>query len=488
MIHVGIDVGTSGIKVIIANAKDEILAEADQSIDVTRLFPGWNEQQPQIWIDAITHCFQKLKSQVPRLLSSVEGIGLSGQMLGPVLIDQDDQPLCSTILWNDGRATEECELLLQRMPNIGKRTCSAPDPGFVAPKLLWLAKHEPEMLEKTDCLLLPKDFVRLWLTGERGTEPSDAGGTMFMDCLTRTWAEDLCKVVEWPLEKLPPIYPSWQAVGGLRAKLANEWGMKIDIPIAAGGGDNMVGTLGVGATNPGDTVITIGTSGVVCIVDSHFHPSPELGIVTSSHVVPKNYLSMGVVMSATSSVQWLSQLTNTPVTTLAKEAQNLHDQKRFTEMPLICPNYNGVRTPHNRADIRGAIYGISLNTDRGLLMLATMEGITFELGACIQAQQKAGTVLGNISVVGGGARNLLWCQMLASLLDRSVTLTQGREVAACLGAVRLARVASGQSIQDGMNYPAVVEQQLEPIPSLQDRLYKRLDRYQQMPLLSKVQM
>ncbi len=481
MTFVGIDLGTSGVKVVIAGEAHEILAEANAPITTARPAPGWSEQHPDSWIDAIEQCFTHLHQTVPHALADVAAIGLSGHMLGPVLINSADQPIRATLLWNDERATTECATLLQRVPDLGFRANGIPDPGMGAPKLLWLAQHEPEVLEHTDCLLLPKDYIRLWLTGERASDPSDAAGLMLLDCASGTWDPALCDAAGWSLDRLPPLVNSWEAAGGLRAELAQRWGMKPGLPVAAGGGDNMVGSLGVGVTQPSDTIISLGTSAVTCIVDPTFRPAPEIAVMTSAHVVPEAFLSMGVVMSATASVDWLSQLTQTPVATLAEEAQALTGRLMQEALPLMRPNFNGIRTPYLQPGARGLLTGISLSTNRAHLMWSILEGIAFQVHECLRAQQQHHLTLGEIRLVGGGARNLLWGTMIACLLDRPLVLAQHREVSAALGAVRLGQAASGLPLEQTLHSKPPAERVLEPEAALQDYLQQRFQQFEALP-------
>ena len=477
----GIDLGTSGVKVVLVDATNQILAEANAPITTSRPAPGWSEQHPDAWTRAIEQCFTHLHTSAPQALAGVAAIGLSGHMLGPVLINQADQPVRATLLWNDERATTECHTLLQRVPDLGYRANGIPDPGMGAPKLLWLAQHEPEVLEQTDCLLLPKDYVRLWLTGERASEPSDAAGLMLMDCATGTWDPALCEAAGWSLNQLPPLVPSWAPAGGLRPELAQRWGMTAGLPVAAGGGDNMVGALGAGVTRPSDTIVSLGTSAVTCIVDATFRPAPEIAVMTSAHVVPEAFLSMGVVMSATASVDWLSQLTQTPVATLAEEAEALTERLTQEALPVMRPNFNGIRTPYLQPGARGVLAGISLSTNRAHLMWSVMEGVAFQVYECLRAQQEHDLTLGEIRFVGGGARNLLWGKMIASLLNRPLVLAQHREVAAALGAVRLAQAAAGAALESTLHAKPAAEQVLEPEAPLQHYLLERLQQFEALP-------
>ena len=288
----GIDLGTSGIKAIVVDGAERVLASASRPLGTRRLHDGWSEQHPDDWWAAALDCLDEL-ARDGGVMGRVGGIGLSGQMLGPVLVDRDDRPVRHVLLWNDCRSVRECDELLASVPDIGRRANATPDPGVGAPKLLWLARHEPHVFARADCLLLPKDYLRLKLTGERSTEPSDAGGTMLMDVATSRWSEELCAAAGWDTSRLPRVRASWEAAGELLPALAARFGLPAGVPVAAGAGDNMACSLGVGVARPGDCAITLGTSGVVCTVDDRFRPLPEQAFLTSRHAAPDAFLSMG---------------------------------------------------------------------------------------------------------------------------------------------------------------------------------------------------
>lgn len=243
----------------------------------------------------------------------------------------------------------------------------------------------------------------------------------------------------------------------------------------------MVGALGAGVTRPSDTIVSLGTSAVTCIVDATFRPAPEIAVMTSAHVVPEAFLSMGVVMSATASVDWLSQLTQTPVATLAEEAEALTERLTQEALPVMRPNFNGIRTPYLQPGARGVLAGISLSTNRAHLMWSVMEGVAFQVYECLRAQQEHDLTLGEIRFVGGGARNLLWGKMIASLLNRPLVLAQHREVAAALGAVRLAQAAAGAALESTLHAKPAAEQVLEPEAPLQHYLLERLQQFEALP-------
>ena len=437
---IGIDLGTSGVKAVLAD-DGGVIAEASRKIAVSVPRPGWSEQDPRLWVEAAFACLDDLAAG--GRLAPVRAIGLSGQMLGVVLLDEAGRPVRPAMLWNDQRAVEECTALARAVPDIGRRTNGRPDPGLPAPKLLWLARHEPDALARARMLLLPKDYLRLALTGTRATEPTDAGGTQLFDVAAGDWDSGLCAAAGWRAEFLPPVTDSWAAAGTLRGDLARRWGMTGEVPVAAGAGDNMAATLGMGAGRPGEAVVTIGTSGVACLVDSAFHPAPEVAVLTSAHAAPRVFLSMGVVMSATQTLEWLAGIAGVTAAELDAGATALVEAGRAAHAPVMLPALTGVRTPLGRPDLAGRIAGLRPGTDRAMLAYAVMEGVAFQLADCVAAQTGAGVPFDRLAVVGGGARSRLWVRLVATALGRPAELPAMAPVAACLGAARLARVAAG---------------------------------------------
>ncbi|MDT8855489.1 FGGY family carbohydrate kinase [Paracoccaceae bacterium Fryx2] len=475
-LHIGIDLGTSGVKAVLFQDLDRVLAEAALPIAVSIPQVGWSEQPADLWVEAVFACLDRLAADAPAAMASVAGIGLSGQMLAALLLGADLRPLRPAILWNDQRALAECADLLARCPDIGLRTNGTPDPGITAPKLLWLHRHEPQVMADARMLLLTKDYVRLALTGDLATEPTDAGGTQLLDCANGNWDADLCALVGWNPDHLPPLVPSWQAAGTLRPALAQRWGMARGVPVAAGAGDNMGSTLGAGAARPGDAVLTIGTSGVACIVDGAFHPGPQHAILTSAHAAPDTFLSMGVVMSATASLDWAARLGGTDAATLAAEAGAFAASGRLADAPLFLPSLTGIRTPLNRPGALGRMSGLHPGVDRAMLGYATMEGVAFQFADCVAAQRAVGVAPARFIAVGGGTRSALWLRLLATALGQPLHLLPRSDIAGPLGAARLASVAAGAS-PDSLRAPLPVLGRIEPDAGLAPALGARRARF-----------
>lgn len=435
----GIDIGTSGVKVALYDPAEREVASHGLPLVVQRPRPGWAEQAPDAWWDGVAGCLDALRAREPAALARVAAIGLSGQMLGTVFLDAQDRPVAPAALWNDLRATAECATLAARVTDIGARTIGAPDPGYGAPKLLWYAAHAPEVLAAARMLLSPKDYVRLCLTGAVASEPTDAAGTQLLDVASGTWDQALCAATGWDPARLPTLIAPWAAAGGLRATLAARWGMGA-VPVAAGAGDNCAGTLGAGAIAPGDVAISIGTSAVVCAVGDSFRPGPAQGLMATAHAVPGRFLSHGVVMSATASLDWLAALTGTTPAVLVAEADRwVRSGADTARAPVMRPTLSGIRTPAPDPGATGAITGITPDTDRAMLAYAVMRGVAVQIGECVAAQARAGIAARRILLLGGGARSALWRSLVAEVLGRELELPQGGARGASLGAARLAR-------------------------------------------------
>lgn len=476
---IGIDLGTSGIKCVILEDATVVVGQAARRIATSIPVVGWSEQNADDWVRTVFSCLDELAQNHSDKMASVVGIGLSGQMLSALLLDKDQKPVRPAILWNDQRAIAECAELEAKVPDIGRRTNGTPDPGLTAPKLLWLAKHEPHVLDASRMLLLTKDYVRLALTGEIASEPTDAGGTQLLDCATGMWDAQLCQAAGWNMDHLPPLTHAWEAAGGLRPKLAKRWGLQPGLPVAAGAGDNMGSTLGAGAATPGDAVLSIGTSGVACMVDDAFHPGPERAILTSAHAAPDTFLSMGVVMSATASLDWTARMGGIKAADLAGKADTFTANGSLTEAPVFLPCLNGIRTPANIPSATGRMEGLHPGVDIAMLGYATLEGVAFQFADSVAAQRSVGVRPERFLAVGGGSRSELWLRLLATAINETLTLPNGADNAGPAGAARLAMVASGQSI-DLLAQPLAVGSTVEPDPSLRPVLHERKLRFDRL--------
>lgn len=476
---IGIDLGTSGVKCVLLEDASRVIDQAVRPISTSIPCVGWSEQNADDWVDLVFSCMDDLATDHASKMGAVVGLGLSGQMLSALLLDKDHKPLRPAILWNDQRAIAQCAQLKARVADIGMRTNGTPDPGITAPKLLWLAQHEPQIMDAARMLLLAKDYVRLALTGELASEPTDAGGTQLLDCASGTWDSELCRAVGWSPDHLPPLTQPWKEAGGLRPGLARRWGLRPNLPVAAGAGDNMAATLGAGAAAPGDAVLSVGTSGVSCMVDDQFHPGPHHAILTSAHAAPHAFLSMGVVMSATAALDWTARLGAINAGTLAQQAQAFASDGLIEQAPVFLPCLSGIRTPANVPAAAGRMEGLHPGVDLAMLGYATLEGVAFQFADCVAAQRSVGVRPTHFLAVGGGTRSALWMRLIATAIDETLVLPNGADNAGPAGAARLAMVASGQSI-DLLCEPLRAAAMVAPDPSLRDVLQGRKQRFDQL--------
>jgi len=481
MIFAGIDLGTSGIKIALVDEDGLCLASAARPSPVDIPKPGWSQQRPEQWWSLSCEIMDELALTNPDLVARLAGISLSGHMLGPVLLDKANRPTTPCILWNDQRSIEECQELLERVPDIGWRTNGQPDPGLGAPKLLWLAKHAPKTLDATDVLMLPKDYVVLQLTGERCTEFSDASGTMLLDCATRDWDDELLSAAGWDRARLPPILQSCDIAGQLKPDLCKRWNAPARVLVAAGSGDNYAAALGVGAAKSGRAALSIGTSGVLCAADADFHPAPDKAILTTPHAAPDMYLSMGVVMSATQSLDWLSKLTSLSAPDLATLAEK-RAAKGIMDCPSARPSVTGVRTPDNRPDAQGFIGGLTAGHDSSDVAFAILEGVAMQFFAAYLAQKAVQVPIETLAAVGGGTGSLFWVSLIATLFDTEIAIPQQGDIAACLGAARLAQAAVNPEHRDSILAKRNATKAMAyPMTSLRPQLLERYQRHRALP-------
>jgi xylulokinase len=412
---VGIDVGTTGVKAVAVSDRGDVLARAERGYPLATPRPGWAEQDPEEWWRAAEVALAELDVEPT-------AIGLSGQMHGLVVLDEGDRVLRPAILWNDQRTAAECreiEELAGGAERVLELTGNPVLTGFTAPKLLWLRRHEPETYARIRRILLPKDYVHLRLTGEHATEVSDASGTLLFDVHGRSWSASMLEALEVAPEWLPPAFES---------------------TVLGGAGDQAASALGVGIDRPGPVSVVLGTSGVVFAALAGYAPDPRGALHTFCHAVPGTWHSMGVMLAAGGSLEWLGKaLGNVPAATVLGEAAAWPPG---CEGLLFQPYLAGERTPHADPDARGAFVGLTLRHDRGALARAVLEGVAYGLRDSLELLRDVGVEVEVGRVSGGGARSRLWLQIVASVLDLPLERTAAEEGAA-YGAALLGGVAKG---------------------------------------------
>jgi xylulokinase len=478
-LYLGIDLGTSGVKLLLVGDDQRTVAQASVPLAVQRPRPLWSEQDPESWWQATCVAIQELRRSHGQELATVRGIGLSGQMHGATLLDERDRVLRPAILWNDGRSAEACAELERRVPAVTGITGNAVMPGFTAPKLIWLAKHEPETFARVAKVLLPKDYLRLRLSGDHASEMSDAAGTLWLDVAGRSWSEVLLEASGLSVQAMPRLYEGSQATGQLRGELAREWGMRSDAVIAGGAGDNAAGAVGVGVVESGQALLSLGTSGVYFVASDSFAPNPASGVHAFCHCLPGRWHQMSVILSAASCVGWVARLSGAPdEASLLAEVEESGDGG--TGAPIFLPYLSGERTPHNDPHAQGVFFGLTHDTERVDLGRAVLEGVAFAFADGQDALLEAGTAIESVAVIGGGARSRHWGRILASTLDRPLAYGAGAELGPAFGAARLARLAaSGESVGRVCTV-APIDHVIEPEPELVERCRERRPRYREL--------
>ncbi|CAG9198266.1 xylulokinase [Paraburkholderia sabiae] len=473
--YLGIDLGTSEVKVLLLASDGRVIGTAGSPFTVSRPHQRWSEQNPPDWWQGTREALFALRDRFPEQFAQIRGIGLSGQMHGAVLLDSEDRVLRPAILWNDMRAVEECDELYRRAPDLHKIAGNLAMPGFTAPKLLWVARHEPEIFRQTACVLLPKDYLRLQLTGDKVSDPSDAAGTLWLDVAQRDWSDTLLAACDLNRSHMPRLAEGSASSGVLRRELAEELGLREPVVVAAGGGDNATSAIGIGATQPGDGFVSLGTSGVLCVIGNSFRPNPESAVHAFCHAIPDRWHQMSVVLSAASCLRWVCKLTSTDEPTLLAEVEKLSDEALVTA-PLFLPYLSGERTPHNDPYSQGVFFGMTHATDRALLGYAVLEGVTLALTDGLDALRAAGTEVNALSLLGGGARSNYWAQLLADSLNTTTRKHGGGETGAALGAARLGWLAAGGDPAKVLTKPPV---EIEFTPNAQRHavLRERLASY-----------
>jgi len=474
--YLGIDLGTSEVKLLLLDGDGRIVGTAGSALTLSSPEPLWSEQSPADWWRASGEAVSRLRSAHPAEFAAVRGIGLSGQMHGAVLLDEADTVLRPAILWNDGRSHAECAELEAVAPRLHDIAGNLAMPGFTAPKLLWVRKHEPEVFERVASVLLPKDWLRLQLTGDKVSDPSDAAGTLWLDVARRDWSDELLAVCGLTRAHMPRLVEANQPSGVLRPELAKAWGLGPEVVIAGGAGDNAASAIGIGATQPGDGFISLGTSGVLFVVNDRYRPNPASAVHAFCHALPERWHQMSVMLSAASCLRWFCQLVGSDEATLLAQ---LSSNDSAVNAPLFLPYLAGERTPHNDPFAAGVFHGLTALTNRADCTYAVLEGVTFGLADGLDALRAAGTEVHQLSLVGGGSRSHFWAQLIADALKVDIVLHTGSEAGGALGAARLGWLAAGGNVDTVCTRPPVAAL-FSPDSQRHARLAPRLARFRDL--------
>ncbi|MBR0558081.1 xylulokinase [Ciceribacter sp. L1K23] len=471
--YLGLDLGTSGVKAMLIDGDQKVIGVGHAALDVSRPHSGWSEQDPAHWVRATKEAVANLKVKFGKELAAVRGIGLSGHMHGATLVGENGDVLRPCILWNDTRSHVEAAEL-DADPAFRAITGNIVFPGFTAPKLVWVARYEPDVFAKIAKVLLPKDYLRFWLTGEYLSEMSDSAGTSWLDTGKRQWSSELLEKTNLTDKQMPALVEGTEAAGGLRADLAAEWGMAPGVVVAGGAGDNAASACGMGTVAEGQAFVSLGTSGVLFAANGSYLPKPESAVHAFCHALPKTWHQMGVILSATDALNWHSHVTGKSAAELTAE---LGDTLKGPSGVTFLPYLSGERTPHNDAKIRGAFIGLGHDSDRAVLTQAVVEGVTFAIRDSLEALKSAGTQIDRVTAIGGGSRSRYWLASIATALGMPVDIPADGDFGAAFGAARLGLIAAtGADPLSVCTAPETAET-IEPVSALSGAYEQAYGRY-----------
>ena len=463
MTYLGIDCGTSAVKVVLVNEAGDALASGESGYRPDHPHPLWSEQDPRVWRAAMFAALAQARATAPKAFARARGMGFSGQMHGAVALGADDEPVRPAILHNDSRAFAEAGELWERHRKIAWEVGVKPMAGFTAPKLLWLARHEPETFARAKTVLLPKDYLRLQLTGEKFTDMSDAAGSWWLDEAKRRWSEAALAASGVSPSQVPALVEGCESAGTLRPEIAEALGLPLTCVVAAGGGDAAVGAIGLGAIRPGEAFVSLGTASQLILASDLYRAAPEKLVHSFAHTLPGRWYRMAAMLNGAGALAFAARLVKADVADLLREAEpDYHGPGELTFLPYL----SGERTPLDDAHARGVVFGLSEASTRADLTRSVMEGVALTLAdarACLEA---AGDSIGDVGLIGGGARSALWARMIASAMNRRILRYRGGAAGPAFGAARLARIAATGEDPEAICTPPQIEDVTEPEPGL----------------------
>ncbi len=461
--YLGLDCGTSGLKALLVDEAGAPVARASRAYLPDRPRPGWSEQDPKVWRAAMAGAIADLGACAPKALGAVKAVGFSGQMHGAVALDRSDRPVRPAILHNDGRAHEEAALLARTFPHLAGVVGAKPMPGFTGPKLLWLAGHEPDHRATIDCVLAPKDYLRLALCGERATDMSDAAGSWMLDEAARAWSLEAIAACQadpvWP----PRLVEGSAAVGEILPSVARELGLPQGAIVAAGGGDAAVGAVGLGAIAPGEAFISLGTASQLIVATDRYLSAPEKLVHSFAHALPGRWYAMAAMLNGAGALAFAGRLLGASPEALEHEASEGYSEPGAL---LFLPYLSGERTPLDDPYARGVLFGMSETTTRADVARAVMEGVALTLAEARDCLATAGATPSKVGLIGGGAKSGLWTRMIAAATGFTVLRMKGGETGPAFGAARLARMAATGEPAEAVCAPPEILDATEPEPAL----------------------
>ncbi|SDB31799.1 xylulokinase [Bauldia litoralis] len=460
--YLGIDIGTSSLKAVLIDDGQRIVGSRSMSLDVSRPHSGWSEQDPESWWTACGAVLDGLAADHRAEMAAVRGIGLSGQMHGATLLDEADKVLRPCILWNDGRSAAEAA----EISTVSERvTGNIAMPGFTAPKLMWVKNHEPEIFARVRTVLLPKDYVRLRLTGDKASDMSDSAGTLWLETAKRAWSDEMLALTGMDRSQMPELFEGSAATGTLNAELASRWGMTGKVVVAGGGGDNAASGCGVGAVAPGTGFISIGTSGVIFVTADRYRGNPAGAVHAFCHAVPGTWHQMGVSLSSAGCLDWLGHILEASPGDLVDA---LGDKPEGPSSILFLPYLSGERTPHNDVAIRGAFVGLDQADDRRAMTQAVLEGVAFAFKDCLDVLTMPLAEPRRLLAVGGGSRSRYWLSTIATILGMPIAVPEDGDFGAAFGAARLGLIAAEDADPFAVCAPPAIRETIDPIAGLSE--------------------
>ncbi len=477
MLFIGVDLGTSAVKLLLMDETGKIHKVVSKEYPLYFPQPGWSEQNPQDWIRQSMEGIKELTAQCDR--SQIKGISFGGQMHGLVVLDEKDQVIRPAILWNDGRTGKQTDYLNQE---IGKETLSRYTgniafAGFTAPKILWMREKEPENFARVRKIMLPKDYLAFYLSGEFSTDFSDASGTLLLDVEHKCWSEKMMEICGIRKSQLPKLYESWEPTGIIKPEIAEELGIPQNVKIIAGAGDNAAAAVGTGTVGEGQCNLSVGTSGTVFISSKNFGVDEHNALHSFAHA-DGNYHLMGCMLSAASCNKWwMEEILRT------KEYQVEQDGiRKLGENPVFyLPYLMGERSPHNDPDARAAFVGMSMDTTREDMTQAMLEGVAFGLRDSMEAAKSTGLTPKRSKICGGGAKSPLWRKIIANVMNMKIDRIESEEGPG-YGAAILAAVGCGvfSSVEEAAGRLVKITDTEESDPQLAEKYEEKYQKYRKL--------
>ena len=477
MLYIGIDLGTSSVKLLLMDSSGKIVNIVTEEYPVSYPHPGWSEQRPEDWYEKTVAGIRKLIRDADR--EQIAGISFGGQMHGLVILDGDDQVIRPAILWNDGRTGEETAYLntVIGKEKLSEYTANIAFAGFTAPKLLWVRKHEPENFARIAKIMLPKDYLAYRLTGVFCTDMSDASGMLLFDVKNRRWSREMCEICGIAPSQLAKCYESYETVGTVLPQVARELGVPASVKVAAGAGDNAAAAVGTGTVGDNRCNISLGTSGTIFLSSKRFGVDSNNALHSFAHA-DGNYHLMGCMLSAASCNKWwMDDITG--------RRDYGAEQKDITDLGenhvFFLPYLMGERSPHNDPDARGVFIGMSMDTTRADMTQAVLEGVAFALRDSLEVAKSLGLRIESTRICGGGAKSPLWKRIVANVLNLKVEMIEVEEGPA-LGGAMLAAVACGEfgSVEEAAEKLVKVTDAIEPEPELAEKYERQYRKFREI--------